>query len=103
MGRLLILLSVLVLALGAAPAFAQDPTPDFTPTPEELAGDGQPSDDADAAPDDRDNADSGDNANNGDDVLDPDEVPPESTPDPTDDENCVPGPGADGDYVYCNT
>jgi hypothetical protein len=71
MRRLLVLL-VAVLTFGAAPALAQDPVPTPTPT-------------ATDAPDDG--------------VLERDEIPPESTPDPSDDAPCEPGP--DADYNYC--
>src|SRR5690349_8533977 len=86
--RRLLLLACALLALSAAPAFAQDATPPPTATPT-------------ATPDDS--------------VLRQDEVPPVSTPD-TPDSPCpegadadynycnpcqTPGAGADGDYSYC--
>jgi hypothetical protein len=76
MRRPTVLLAALLLALLAAPAatLAQDPA--STPSPE-----------ATVAPDDPD-----------DDVLAPDEIPPESTPEP--DRPCG-GPEVDGDYAPC--
>ena len=77
---LLLACALLLLALPAGVAAAQDPSaPRLQQAPD------------DAMPQPQDAPDDG--------VLDDGEIPPESTPDPGDEDGCT--PGADGDYGYC--